>query len=54
MCRPLLTSYLSGDFRGTKASLRRMVDDDRFHAPLLRDIWQFYRAERIYLLQVRK
>ncbi len=48
-------SYLnSGDFRGTKASLKKLVDEDRFQKPLLLDVWQFYRAERLYLLRVLK
>jgi hypothetical protein len=42
-----------GDFRGTKDSLKQLVNDDRFRKPLLRDIWFFYRAERLYLLQVQ-
>ena len=43
----------SGDFRGTKDSLKKLVSEDRYRKPLLRDIWYFYRAERLYLLQVR-
>jgi hypothetical protein len=42
----------SGDFRGTKDSLKKLVSEDRYRKPLLRDIWYFYRAERLYLLQV--
>ena len=29
------------------------MSEDRYRKPLLRDIWYFYRAERLYLLQVR-
>ena len=43
----------SGDFRGTKDSLKKLVSEDRYRKPLLRDIWYFYGAERLYLLQVR-
>ena len=42
---------VSGDFRGTKDGLKKLIDDQRFHRPLMLDIWQFYRAERLYLLQ---
>lgn len=42
------------DFRGTKESLKKLIDDDRHHRSLLQDIWRFYRAERIYLLQILK
>ena len=45
---------LPGDFRGTKSSLRRLIDDTRFQQPLIRDIYQYYRAERLYLLQAVK
>jgi hypothetical protein len=45
---------VTGDFRGTKSSLRRLIDDPRFQLPLIRDVWQFYRAERLYLLQAVK
>ncbi len=48
----ILYAYLAGDFRGTKQSLKRLVDDDRLQKPLMVDIWQFYRAERLHLLQV--
>ncbi len=49
----ILSAYLAGDFRGTKQSLRKMVDDERLQRPLMVDVWQYYRAERLYLLQVR-
>ena len=41
-----------GDFRGTKDGLKKLIDDTRFHRPLMLDVWQFYRAERLYMLQV--
>lgn len=44
----------SGDFRGTKVSLKRLIDEERFQRPLLLDLWQFYRAERLYLLRLLK
>ncbi|TRY70692.1 hypothetical protein TCAL_16356 [Tigriopus californicus] len=50
----LLYTYLAGEFRGTKASLKKLIDDERYQGPLMNDIWQFYRAERLYLLQVIK
>ena len=46
--------YLTGDFRGTKESLKKLVNEDRVRKHLLIDIWQFYRAERLYLLKVIK
>ncbi len=52
--RGILSAYLAGDFRGTKQSLRKLVDDERLQRPLMVDVWQFYRAERLYLLQVLK
>ena len=52
--KPLLSAYLAGEFRGTKASLRSLIDDHRFQQPLIRDIYQYYRAERLYLLQAVK
>lgn len=45
---------LVGEFRGTKASLKKLIDDERYQGPLMNDIWQFYRAERLYLLQIIK
>ena len=50
----LLMCYLSGDFRGTRDSLKCLIDQERLHKALIIDIWQFYRAERLYLLQVLK
>ena len=52
--KPILSAYLAGEFRGTKSSLRRLIDDSRFQQPLIRDIYQYYRAERLYLLQALK
>ena len=46
--------YIAGDFRGTKESLKKLVNEDRVRKHLLIDIWQFYRAERLYLLKVVK
>ena len=48
------TLYHSGDFRGTKDSLKNLVNEERVRKHLLIDIWQFYRAERLYLLRVVK
>ena len=50
----ILVYLVSGEFRGTKQSLRTLIEDERLQSPLLLDIWQFYRAERLYLLQVLK
>eukprot|EP00095_Tigriopus_kingsejongensis_P005661 maker-scaffold209_size256900-snap-gene-1.27 protein:Tk05661 transcript:maker-scaffold209_size256900-snap-gene-1.27-mRNA-1 annotation:"nucleoporin nup188 homolog" len=52
--KSLLYTYLAGEFRGTKVSLKKLIDDERYQGPLLNDIWQFYRAERLYLLQIIK
>lgn len=52
--KQLLSIYLSGDFRGTKTSLKKLIHEDRFQKPLLVDIWQFYRAERLYILRILK
>ena len=52
--KAILSAYLAGEFRGTKSSLRRLIDDFRFQQPLIRDIYQYYRAERLYLLQALK
>ena len=46
--------FSPGDFRGTKESLKKLVNEDRVRKHLLIDIWQFYRAERLYLLKVLK
>ena len=43
-----------GDFRGTKDSLKKLVNDERCQKPLLCDIWQFYQAERLYILRILK
>uniref|UniRef100_A0A0K2V9Y5 Nucleoporin NUP188 n=1 Tax=Lepeophtheirus salmonis TaxID=72036 RepID=A0A0K2V9Y5_LEPSM len=50
----ILSSYLSGDFRGTRDSLKVLINQEHLQKPLIVDIWQFYRAERLYLLQVLK
>jgi len=50
----LLCSYLSTEFRGTSASLADLLKHEGQVKPLMVDIWQFYRAERLYLLQVLK
>ena len=44
----------SDDFRGTKESLKKLIEEDRHHRTLLQDIWRFYRSERIYLVQILK
>jgi len=53
LAKGLLTSYLAGDFRGTKKSLSLVIASEHLHKPFLMDIWRFYRSERLYLLQVR-
>ena len=50
----LLCHYLSTEFRGTSASLATLLKEETQARPLLLDIWQFHRAERLYLLQVLK
>eukprot|EP00092_Neocalanus_flemingeri_P011668 GFUD01012572.1.p1 GENE.GFUD01012572.1~~GFUD01012572.1.p1 ORF type:complete len:1697 (+),score=556.35 GFUD01012572.1:89-5179(+) len=50
----LLCSYLSTEFRGTSESLADLLKHEGQVKPLMVDIWQFYRAERLYLLQVLK
>ena len=50
----MLCNYLATEFRGTSESLARLMKEDSQARPLLLDIWQFYRAERLYLLQVLK
>ena len=32
-------------------SLKDLIQDEQKRKPLILDIWQFYRAERLYLLQ---
>ena len=44
----------TGDFRGTKDSLKKLVNEDRYRKPLMTDIWHFYRSERLYLLKTTK
>ena len=46
--------HFVGEFRGTKQSLKELINEDRNQPALLVDIWQFYRAERLHLLQVIK
>ena len=43
-----------GDFRGTKESLKKLINDERCQRPLLVDIWQFHQAEKLYILRVIK
>eukprot|EP00090_Calanus_glacialis_P005097 TRINITY_DN13917_c0_g1_i1.p1 TRINITY_DN13917_c0_g1~~TRINITY_DN13917_c0_g1_i1.p1 ORF type:complete len:1697 (-),score=641.63 TRINITY_DN13917_c0_g1_i1:67-5157(-) len=50
----ILCSYLSTEFRGTSESLADLLKHEGQVKPLMVDIWQFYRAERLYLLQVLK
>jgi len=50
----ILCSYLSTEFRGTSESLADLLKHEGQVKPLILDIWQFYRAERLYLLQVLK
>lgn len=50
----LICSYLSTEFRGTQQSLKDLINDDQKRKPLILDVWQFYRAERLYLLQIIK
>ena len=50
----VLCNYLATEFRGTSESLALLLKEDAQARPLLLDIWQFYRAERLYLLQVLK
>ena len=50
----MLCNYLATEFRGTSESLAGLMKEDSQARPLLLDIWQFYRAERLYLLQVLK
>lgn len=50
----LLCQYLASEFRGTSESLKDLLKHDQQVKPLILDIWQFYRAERLYLLQVLK
>jgi len=50
----LICSYLASEFRGTQESLKDLIQDEQKRKPLILDIWQFYRAERLYLLQIIK
>ena len=50
----ILCSYLGTEFRGTSESLADLLKHEGQVKPLILDIWQFYRAERLYLLQVLK
>lgn len=50
----LLCSYLASEFRGTSESLKELLKDQQQVRPLILDIWQFYRSERLYLLQIIK
>ena len=43
-----------GDFRGTKESLKKLVNDERCQKPLMIDIWHFHQAEKLYNLRVLK
>ena len=45
---------ITGDFRGTKDSLKKLVNDERCQKPLLNDIWQFHQAEKLYTLRIIK
>ena len=48
----LTSGGIFSEFRGTSESLKDLLNHDHQVKPLLLDIWQFYRAERLYLLQV--
>ena len=50
----ILCNYLATEFRGTSDSLSDLLKNESQVKPLLVDIWHFYRAERLYLLQVLK
>ena len=50
----ILCNYLATEFRGTSESLSDLLKNESQVKPLLVDIWHFYRAERLYLLQVLK
>ena len=54
ICWDILCSYLATEFRGTSDSLADLLKNESQVKPLLVDIWHFYRAERLYLLQVLK
>jgi len=54
VCSDILFSYLVTEFRGTMQSLKEFLKEEDNTLPLLLDIWQFYRAERLYLLQIIK
>ncbi len=34
--------------------MKKLVNDERCQKPLLCDIWQFYQAERLYILRILK
>ena len=52
LCWDILCSYLATEFRGTSDSLLELLKNETQVKPLIADIWHFYRAERLYLLQV--
>ena len=52
VCWSLLCNYLASEFRGTSESLADLLKNESQVKPLIVDIWHFYRAERLYLLQV--
>ena len=54
ICWELLCNYLATEFRGTSESLAELLKNESQVKPLIVDIWHFYRAERLYLLQVLK
>ena len=51
ICWELLCNYLATEFRGTSESLAELLKNESQVKPLIVDIWNFYRAERLYLLQ---
>ena len=54
ICWDILCNYLATEFRGTSESLADLLKNESQVKPLIVDIWHFYRAERLYLLQVIK
>ena len=54
VCWDILCNYLATEFRGTSESLADLLKNETQVKPLIVDIWHFYRAERLYLLQVLK
>ena len=54
LCWDILCNYLATEFRGTSDSLADLLKNETQVKPLIADIWHFYRAERLYLLQVLK